>query len=314
MKKRLTLIVLVLVFALALTACGCKHETWNEANCETPKTCADCGEIEGAPLGHSWIAATCETAKTCEACGKTEGEIPGHTWVDADCENAKTCSACGLTEGEALGHDWQDATTEAPKTCATCALTEGERIITDERFTTADTIDYQGKWAYEFNMSGEMMGMADFEQGIDCVLYLELRNDGTAFMSFEFADVADFEADLGEYLVELLYDEMAAAGYGKEDADEAFQAAYGMTVEEYAGYLVKEVMKEVDMEALFEEISAEMVYYVKDGNLYMADSWISAMTEPSAIRLEGDKLVTDVDMSELGIDDDGMVFTRVVEE
>jgi len=79
MKKRLTLIVLVLVCALALSACGCKHETWNEASCETPRTCADCGETEGEALGHTWAAATCETAKTCETCGKTEGgrAIPG---------------------------------------------------------------------------------------------------------------------------------------------------------------------------------------------------------------------------------------------
>ena len=37
MKKRLTLIALVLVCALALSACGCKHETWNAATCETPQ-------------------------------------------------------------------------------------------------------------------------------------------------------------------------------------------------------------------------------------------------------------------------------------
>ena len=65
MNKKLALLVLVLVCALALSACGCKHETWNEANCETPQTCAECGEIEGAPLGHSWAAATCEEVCWC---------------------------------------------------------------------------------------------------------------------------------------------------------------------------------------------------------------------------------------------------------
>ena len=137
MKKRMSLIVLVLVFALALTACSCKHENVNEGNCVTDKTCADCGEVLSA--------------------------APGHAWTDADCENPKTCSACGLTEGEALGHVWQDATTEAPKTCENCGATEGERIITDERFTTAATVDIQGKWAYSFTMSGEMMGVEGFD-------------------------------------------------------------------------------------------------------------------------------------------------------
>ena len=64
MKKRLFLIALVLVFALALTACDtvkgflCKHENVNEGNCVTDKTCADCGEVLSAAPGHSWQDAT----------------------------------------------------------------------------------------------------------------------------------------------------------------------------------------------------------------------------------------------------------------
>lgn len=309
MKKRMSLIVLVLVFALALTACGCKHETWNEANCETPKTCADCGETEGAPLGHSWLAATCETAKTCEVCGKTEGEVPGHTWTDADCENPKTCSACGLTEGEALGHVWQDATTETPMTCEVCAKTEGERIITDERFTTAATADIQGKWAYSFNMSGEMMGIEGFDKGIDCILYMELCNDGTASLSIEAADVAAMEADITDYLVEALYAELAAAGLGKEDADAAFLEAYGMTIQEYAGYVVKEM----NMASVFQQMTLEWVYYVENGNLYMAEAWAADMGNPSPIRLDGENLILEEDLSAMGIEDDQLVFTRVAE-
>ena len=309
MKKNLTLIVLVLVVALALSACGCKHENWNEANCENPKTCADCGETEGAPLGHSWLAATCETAKTCEVCGKTEGEVPGHTWVEADCENAKTCTTCGEVEGEALGHAWIDATTETPKTCETCGLVEGERIITDERFTTAATIDYQGKWVTEFNMSGEMMGLVDFESGIDCYLYLELCNDGKAILSVEAKDVADFETVMTNYLIKALYDELAASGLNKEEANEAIQTAYGMSLEEYASYAVKEM----GLDAIFEQMRVEMVYYIDGGNLYMGDNWLN-ISEPSPVHLDGDTLTVEEDLSELGIQDDKMVMTRVVEE
>jgi hypothetical protein len=309
MKKNLTLIVLVLVVALALSACGCKHETWNEANCENPKTCADCGETEGAPLGHSWLAATCETAKTCEVCDKTEGEVPGHTWVEADCENAKTCSTCGKVEGEALGHAWLDATTETPKTCETCGLTEGERIITDERFTTAATIDYQGKWVTEFNMSGEMMNLTDFGKGIDCYLYLELCNDGAAVLRIEAKDVAALEADMTNYLIDALYKELAASGLNKDAADAAFVETYGMSLQEYAGYAVKEM----DLAAVFEQMRVEMVYYIEDGNLYMGESWISDMSVPSPVTLEGDTMILEEDMSALGIEEDKMVFTRVVE-
>lgn len=283
MKKRLSLIALVLVFALALTACGCKHENVNEGNCVTDKTCADCGEVLST--------------------------APGHNWQDATCEKPKTCSGCGLTEGEALGHSWLDATTEAPKTCENCGATEGERIITDERFTTAATIDYQGNWVAEFNMSGEMMELPGFESGIDCLLYLDLRNDGTATLSIEAVDVAAMEADITDYLVQMLYEELAAAGLTKEDADAAFVEAYGMSLQEYAEYAVKEM----NMASLFEQMSLDMVYYVENGNLYMADDWADDMGDPSPIRLDGENLVLEEDLSVMGIEDDQLVFTRVAE-
>lgn len=147
MKRYLRLLPVVLL-ALALCACGCKHETWNEANCETPKTCANCGEIEGAPLGHTWLPAACETARICENCGKTNGEALGHSWAEADCETAKTCTVCGKTEGEALGHSWEEATCETVKTCTICGKTEGEvpgHSWVDATFDTPKTCTACGK-------------------------------------------------------------------------------------------------------------------------------------------------------------------------
>lgn len=284
MKKRMSLIVLVLVFALALTACSCKHENVNEGNCVTDKTCADCGEVLSA--------------------------APGHTWTDADCENPKTCSACGLTEGEALGHVWQDATTEAPKTCENCGATEGERIITDERFTTAATADIQGKWAYSFTMSGEMMGVEGFDKGIDCILYMELCNDGTAVLTFAVEDTEKLEKDMIEYLMDMVYAELAAAGLSKEDADAAILEAYGMTLEEYASYAVKQE----DLAGKLSDIREEMVYYVEDGKLYMGDSWSSNMSVPTPYELNGDTLILEEDLSSIGINDERLQFTRVIEE
>ena len=73
---------------------------------------------------------------------------------EGNCVTDKTCADCGEVLSAAPGHTWTDATTEAPKTCENCGATEGERIITDERFTTAATVDIQGKSAYSFTMSG----------------------------------------------------------------------------------------------------------------------------------------------------------------
>ena len=288
MKKRLSLIALVLVFALALTACGseggrkCRHENLNEGNCETDKTCADCGKVLSA--------------------------APGHTWVDASCENPKTCSGCGLTEGEALGHAWVDATTEEPKTCSTCGKTEGERIVTDARFDSAATADIQGKWAYNFTMTGDMMGVPGFK-GIDCVLYLELRNDGTGIMSFEVTNAEALENDLIEYLMDLLYAELEASGLNMEEADAAIKAAYGMSLEEYAMFAVKEM----DLTGMLNSFQEEMVYYVEDGKLYMADSWSSNLSVPTPFELNGDTLILEEDLSSVGINETRIQFTRVVE-
>ncbi len=117
------------LFTLLFVLCGCGHEhTWTDATCTVPKTCSECGETEGEPLGHSWADATCTEPKTCSVCGETEGEALGHSWADATCTEPKTCSVCGKTEGEALGHSWADATCTEPKTCSVCGKTEGEAL------------------------------------------------------------------------------------------------------------------------------------------------------------------------------------------
>lgn len=303
MKKKLTLIALVLICALALSACGCKHETWIEANCETPKTCAECGETEGAPLGHTWMAATCETPKTCEVCGKTEGEALGHAWVDADCENPKTCSNCNLTEGEALGHIWLEATTEAPQTCETCGKTEGERIITDERFTTAATAAVQGKWGYTMEINGDMMGEPNFEGTMSFTMVLELKNDGTMAMYMELGDTSALE----EYLLDTMYQQFAAEGVDKETADAAIKQSTGMTMEQYVKYAIGMI----DFEAIFGSINFTGVYYVEGDQLYSGLTWDSVMSGDQ-FSVEGDTLTLAGDMTDSGAD--STVFTRMVEE
>ena len=302
MKKRLTLVALVLVFALALTACGCKHETWNDANCETPKTCAECGETEGAPLGHSWMAATCETPKTCETCGKTEGEALGHSWLDATCETPKTCSTCTLTEGEALGHNWLDATTEAPRTCETCNLTEGERIITDSRFTTASTAALQGKWGYTLEVTGDMMGEPNFSGKLVYTLVLELKNDGTMSMYMVLEDASDMYA----YLKEALYAELAAAGMDKEAADAAVKQAYGMTMDQYVEY----IFGMIDLDAILGAINFEGVYYVEGNLLYTGMTW-GAELSGDEFTLEEDVLTLLADIA--GTGENSTVFHRILD-
>ncbi len=134
-KKVTTFILSIMMFIACLFGLvGCESEllecihNWEEATCETPKTCSKCGEVEGDVLPHEWLEATCQAPKTCKNCEKTEGEKGDHSWVEATCQAPKTCSVCETTEGEVLPHTWVDATCQAPKTCSVCEATEGEAL------------------------------------------------------------------------------------------------------------------------------------------------------------------------------------------
>ena len=53
---------------------------WTEASCLVPKTCNECGETEGEPLGHSGGQATCLGRAKCDVCGKVYGEVAKHDY------------------------------------------------------------------------------------------------------------------------------------------------------------------------------------------------------------------------------------------
>ena len=118
----------MLLLAALTLLCGCQtHEhTWTGPTCTEPKTCTQCGETEGEPLGHDYSEATCTEPKTCTRCGQTEGEPKGHDFSEATCTEPKTCTRCGQTEGEPKGHDFSEATCTEPGTCTRCGQTEGE--------------------------------------------------------------------------------------------------------------------------------------------------------------------------------------------
>ena len=112
---------------------------WQEATCQSPKTCTRCGGTSGAPLAHDVVAVE-GTAATCTEPGLTDGShcaacdaelkkqeviAPiGHSWREADCITPKTCIACDATEGEAAGHNPVTDEAKAPG-CTEAGFTEG---------------------------------------------------------------------------------------------------------------------------------------------------------------------------------------------
>lgn len=304
MKKKITLLALVLCCVLVLAGCGCEHE-WVEADCVTPKTCSLCEETEGEALGHTWEDADCLNPKTCAECGETEGEALGHTWIDATCAAPKTCEVCGETEGEALEHTWIDATTEAPKTCEVCGETEGERIITDERFTTAEAAALFGSWAGEITISGELMGIEGFDDDVAYLATFTFENDGSYSMHLDLADETAFIASMQTYMEDLMYSQLAEVGYDAEAADAAMVATYGMSVSEYVAY----ALAEMDFDALLEEATYNGVYYVEGTTLYGADSWDSTFGADT-FALEGDVLSVSTELLGESVD---LQLTKVAE-
>lgn len=283
MKKRFYLILLALICAMVLCACGCSHEEWIDADCDTAKTCAACGETEGEALGHSWQDATCETAKRCEACGTVEGEALGHRWTEADCLTAETCTVCGETGADALGHDWLDATTETPKTCERCALTEGDRIITDPRFTTDACRHAFGKWVCTLTITEDMLGLPGFGS-FDSIITIDLNSDSTMALGVAIADEEVFNASLVQYIVDISYQELTATGMTKEEVDQLVQENYGMTMEQFAA----EAAKTMDFNAMFDSFSMTGFYYIDGENLYCGSAW-DALAPDTAI-FDGDTM------------------------
>ena len=275
MRKKICLLLVFVMLAAMLGGCAlfCKHE-WEDATCEEPATCEECGKTEGEPLGHDWQDATCEEPEYCEECGEERGEPLGHDWQDATCDAPKTCSVCGEEEGEALGHTWEEATTEEPKYCTVCQVTEGEPLNTDPRFTTAATKELQGTWVTYVDMDGEMMGLPDFETAIGIALYCEFTNVGELNMYAALEDEEAFNTALVDYVVDMTYAELAAAGYDAEAAQEAMVMSVGMTIEEYAALSV-ESLNVADILVAFE---SNMYYYVEDGLLYSGLYWDGEFT------------------------------------
>ena len=89
---------------------------WLDATCTEPKTCIECGTMEGEPLGHDMQPATTDVPSTCSRCGYTEGEplTPNIKW---SLENGiLTISGTGPMENYYLGSaPWSDRENEIEK-------------------------------------------------------------------------------------------------------------------------------------------------------------------------------------------------------
>lgn len=228
--------------------------------------------LTGCCLSHDWQDATCEAPKTCAKCEKTEGDALGHIWEPATCEDPETCSRCQSTEGRALGHNWLEATTEQPKTCTLCNDTDGDRIITDPRFTTADTAPIQGEWVAFLDYTADDLGFSDY--GIDLTIQGQITfyfaNDGKLVSKVWILNNEEIVEYMLDYLENQFYAASAELGLSPEETDLLCQEENDLTLREY----LHEQLRTQDFYASLEEPTVqEGFYYIEDGHLYTGYSW-----------------------------------------
>lgn len=133
------------------TGCEAGEHSWDAADCDTPKTCTECGATEGAALGHSYTVADKDAThhwKKCSVCGTTDNSSKtAHSFDDAcdtDCNGG-----CGYERS--VTHSYtvadKDETYHWTK-CSVCGTTD-ESSKTEHSFDDECDADCNGGCGYE---------------------------------------------------------------------------------------------------------------------------------------------------------------------
>ena len=190
-----------------------------------------------------------------------------HQWEAANCKDPKTCRLCGDTTGvKNDDHQWEDATTDAPKTCSVCGLTEGDKIETDERFTTKACKEIFGNWVGEYEQKGSELGVGG-ETMVSLKLNITFFNNGEAQVKTELADAPTFKEDYAAQMKEAVYKNFES----QAKAESWSMDTFGKSVSEYCAERATQIAAAMNR-------VEEMVYYVENGVIYMAEDWDSDMS------------------------------------
>lgn len=101
MPKKILAIILLVTLIILQAGCSMFKETSDDSNVSPTSPPASNPTPEPEHV-HSWIDATHEKPKTCKECGEIEGEPIPHDWNEANYQQPKTCRECGEIEGEPI--------------------------------------------------------------------------------------------------------------------------------------------------------------------------------------------------------------------
>lgn len=142
-----------------------------------------------------------------------------------------------------------------------------------------------GSWVTYIDVS-EQMEVEDFETEVKLPILITFDEDGEITME-PYGDEAEeaidqLEADMLEYMLDTFYASMEESGYTREQTDELYEAAYGVTVREY----FESYIESVDLQSSFEtSFTSEGEYEVDDENMI-----IEIDGDEFEVELDGDTL------------------------
>jgi hypothetical protein len=156
------------------------------------------------------------------------------------------------------------------------------------------------------DMTSDTIGMPDFETSARMAMYAEFSNVGELKITVGIDDEEVFHADLIDYIIDMTYAELAAAGVDKEAAQETMLASSGMTVEEYAAYTVNML----SINDIFGAMEGTLCYYVENDRLYSGVSWGANFTDEAFEIKDG---VLTMETARLGESEEPLQWTRIEE-
>ncbi len=186
-------------------------------------------------------------------------------------------------------------------TAATTAATETEAANIDETeslsssvesdgsFDAAQAAPLIGSWDFTYEIPAETFGLEGFDSPLAVQMTYTLSEDATWTMALDAektqAELAEFTEAICSYTIDLMYKQFAEQNMDKEQANEAMQKQYGMTIEEYVNDSVSKSITPEMLSVNAPEQSGS--YYVDGTTLHMQNG---LYVENVTFSLDGDTL------------------------
>lgn len=209
------------------------------------------------------------------------------------CAVLTLCLAACATQKTPAPTDGTDDPTQISATAEpTQAPTQAEETPTELTMPDYDAALAQelvGTWRLDSRISGQDMGIEDFDTDILLPLLFTFNADGSYSLGYV---ESELDASLDQFyqallanMADTMYATMAENDLDKETADAAFQEAYGQTIEEYC----QSVVDSLGISDAIKGLAYTGTYSVENGTLYTGNQ-NGLGVEADAFTVSGDTL------------------------